>query len=406
MTPMRSRAILVVSLVVNVALTGGIVFLWPRPKPRAKPAWEVRGETGENAPATVFKTNIVVSKVLLTWKEIESRDYPTYIANLRNIGCPEATIRDIIVAEINQWFAHRRATEVLTADQQWWRLERDQEVIRAAMEKMSALEQERRALLARLLGPNWEQGTSVASMMPTGVALNGPVLGALSDDAKKSVNDINNRSRERLNSYYEEVTKAGRQPDPAEVARINQQARAELAQVLDAAQLEEYLLRYSDTANEMRRNLQGVNISPDEFRAMFRARDPYDQEVARYAGDDTASAQRRQQLEDERDAALKRALTPARYAEVKLNQDPDFQKTRDFVQQYGGAPEAVMPMFEVNAATQKEIEKIRGDRSLSQQQQNDALEAIQAAQQQSLRQLLGEQGYQRYLQGQAPAAGK
>lgn len=34
------------------------------------------------------------------WSQVESADYRTYIANLRAIGCPESTIRDIIVADV------------------------------------------------------------------------------------------------------------------------------------------------------------------------------------------------------------------------------------------------------------------------------------------------------------------
>src|SRR5690348_9198011 len=42
-----------------------------------------------------------------SWREIESEDYHQYIANLRSIGCPEQTIRDIILADINKLYAAR-----------------------------------------------------------------------------------------------------------------------------------------------------------------------------------------------------------------------------------------------------------------------------------------------------------
>src|ERR1041385_3933781 len=34
------------------------------------------------------------------WRTIESDDYKKYVTNLRAIGCPEATIRDIIGADL------------------------------------------------------------------------------------------------------------------------------------------------------------------------------------------------------------------------------------------------------------------------------------------------------------------
>lgn len=50
------------------------------------------------------------------WSQLESPDYPTYVANLRAIGCPEQTLRDIISADVDTGiFAPRR--EQLRLDQ-------------------------------------------------------------------------------------------------------------------------------------------------------------------------------------------------------------------------------------------------------------------------------------------------
>lgn len=44
------------------------------------------------------------------WRQIESTNYHTFIANLRHISCPESTIRDIVIADLNQLFDLRIAT--------------------------------------------------------------------------------------------------------------------------------------------------------------------------------------------------------------------------------------------------------------------------------------------------------
>jgi hypothetical protein len=41
------------------------------------------------------------------WRQIESTDYRTYIANLRGIGCPEQTLQDIITADVHALYASR-----------------------------------------------------------------------------------------------------------------------------------------------------------------------------------------------------------------------------------------------------------------------------------------------------------
>ena len=44
------------------------------------------------------------------WKQIEAADYPTYIENLRAIGCPEETVRDIITADVAGLYEEREVT--------------------------------------------------------------------------------------------------------------------------------------------------------------------------------------------------------------------------------------------------------------------------------------------------------
>ena len=39
-----------------------------------------------------------------TWSSVEAANYKEYIANLRAIDCPEETIRDLILADVNKLF--------------------------------------------------------------------------------------------------------------------------------------------------------------------------------------------------------------------------------------------------------------------------------------------------------------
>ena len=176
---MRWRLFFMISLGVNVALAAAWLIT-----ARNKPS------SGITNPAhtPLVKTNVVVRRQFFTWAEVESSDYPTYIKNLRDIGCPEQTIRDIIIADVNTLYSKRLATELVTAEQQWWRAEPDTNVVRAAAAKARVIEEERRSLLARLLGPNWESGDLVNLPRPSrpGVVLDGPVLGTFPMEIKQA----------------------------------------------------------------------------------------------------------------------------------------------------------------------------------------------------------------------------
>src|SRR5437879_5953234 len=268
---MRWRVLALVSLGVNIALAAAFV-LSTRQLYRGRP---VQAAALAPASAGQSRTNVVLRRQFFSWREVESDDYPTYVANLRDIGCPEQTIRDIIIADVNALYTRRRALEIGTPEQQWWRAEPDSNVVQVATEKARLLEDERRALLGRLLGTNWEAGDLANLPRPSrpGIVLDGPVLGVLPAETKQALEQISIRSQDRLQAYLEAQRRDGKNPDPAEVARIRQQTRAELQGVLAPPELEEYLLRYSENAADLRAEmgqLKYFNASPEEFRAIFR----------------------------------------------------------------------------------------------------------------------------------------
>jgi LysM repeat protein len=333
----------------------------------------------QNRPRTILR------RQFFSWRELESRDYPTYIANLRDIGCPEQTIRDIIIADVNALYMQRRATEMVTAESQWWRSEPDPAVVFAAAEKAKSLEDERRSLLSRLLGTNWESGDLASLPRPShpGVLLDGPVLGQLSSETKQAVEDVHQRSEDRMQAYLEAQIRAGKNPDPAELARLRQQTRTELARILTPTQVEEFLLRYSQTASDLRvqfGQLKYFNASADEFRAVFRATDQLDQQILALGdGTDPNTVRQKKSLEDQRENAIKNALGPKRYDEYRLFQDPLFQtayaKALD-----AGTPESVKAYYAIELAAAGQQSQINSDPTLTDQQKAIEMKRLEVQQ--------------------------
>ena len=150
---MRWRIILVSSLLLNVLLAAGWFLAGREWQSRFTRAAISLSEASTVVPVT--KTNFVVRKQFFSWQEVESDDYVVFIANLRDIGCPEQTIHDIIIADVNALYARRRATEIVTPEQQWWRTEPDSNVVAAASARLREMELDRRTLLTGLLGAGW-----------------------------------------------------------------------------------------------------------------------------------------------------------------------------------------------------------------------------------------------------------
>jgi len=379
---MRWRALAYGSLGANLLLVAGWLA--------AKNQWTKRSaaeiaEAAKAAQQGSSRTNVIVRRQFFSWREVESADYPTYIANLRDIGCPEQTIRDIIIADVNAMYSRKRATELVTAEQQWWKSEPDPAVLQTAAEKSRALEDERRGLLARLLGTNWESGDIVSLPRPSrpGILLDGQVLGNLPPETKQAIQEVSLRSQDKLQAYLDDQQRQGKSPDPVEIARLREQTRLDLQKILTPTQLEEFLLRYSQNANDLRNDfgqLRFFNPTPDEFRAVFRATDTLDQQIALLAdATDPNSVAQRKALEDQRDSAIKIALGAKRYAQFQQLQDPVYRDAYALAEQ-AGAPEAAQTFYEINLATLAEQERIRANTNLTDEQRTIELKRIELEQ--------------------------
>lgn len=375
---MRWRVLLILSLAANVLLAIGLVHYVRRASSSSTAA--MTEETN-----SIIKTNVVLRHQFLSWSHVESPDYATYIANLRSIGCPEQTIRDIIIADVNSLYARRRATEILTPQQEWWRSEPSPQVVKLAADKYLALEKERRTLLAKLLGSDWEGGDLAGLPRPTrqGVVLDGPVLGTLTAETKQSVATISADAADRMTTYIQQMRDAGKEPDPAELTRMRQETRNQLAAVLNPAQLEEYLLRYSQTANDLRAQLGKLkyfNATPDEFRALFRADDSFSQQIqALGTGNDAITVAQRNSLVQQRDSALRLALGSARFQQYQKLQDPLYQQAMATAIQ-NGDPNTADAIYGINLAAQNEQNTIQSNANLTDAQKALALKQLDADQ--------------------------
>jgi LysM domain len=377
---MRRGPLLVISVLVNIALIGAIYALSRQHAPEAIAQASEPPQPFSNR----FKTPaVVVRKQFFNWNQVESPDYRVYIERLRDIGCPEETIRDIVIADVDKLYANRRLDEVPTAEQEWWRSTPDTNLMAAANAKVQELEQERRTLLNTLLGPNWQ----VEDSERAGISLSGPVLGDLPPETKQSVRDILAASQKRTQAYLQTQRNNGEAADPASLARIEQQMRNDLSKILTPGQLEEFLLRFSATAQNLRSELRGFDATPDEFRSIFRLQDPLLQQLTSVDG--AASPASADVVQKQLADTIKNVLGPDRYKAYELAQDPAYGDAVAVGAQYGASSNVVQALYRLNLAAKQEQDRINNDPTLTPDQKADQLKALADQEQAAGDQLLG-----------------
>jgi HAMP domain-containing protein len=110
----RTRLVLRVSLLLNLLL-GTLFALGLSTRSHRHPVSRSGAAAAPALVEAVPETNEVTLNTVteierFDWSQLESGDYPRYIANLRAVGCPEQTIREIIIADVTRQFALQRAS--------------------------------------------------------------------------------------------------------------------------------------------------------------------------------------------------------------------------------------------------------------------------------------------------------
>jgi hypothetical protein len=105
------KTTLKISLLLNLGLAGALIFHWTdarkfssASKPSVLPA---QPATAIAVPAPLPVSAPRVEPAPFKWSQLASADYHTYINNLRRIGCPEATLHAIVVADVDRVYRRR-----------------------------------------------------------------------------------------------------------------------------------------------------------------------------------------------------------------------------------------------------------------------------------------------------------
>jgi hypothetical protein len=185
-----------------------------------------------------------------------------------------------------------------------------------------------------------------------------------------------------------------------QMVRLREEPLVPLASVMKPDAYDEFLLRYSPAAQQLREMMRTMELTPDQFRDLFSALSGIiGQPVFFYAGSDPAALKQQQLLATQGDAVIKATLG-ALYATYQMNLDPLYQSTQALAQQLSLPAKDIMPIYQINRATQAEMDRIRQDETLNNDEKIQALAQTRVQEQQTLEQLLGPDAFQRWLQTQ------
>jgi hypothetical protein len=329
-----------------------------------------------------------------TWHEVESADYREYVANLRSIGCPEETIRDIIRADVKKLFEEKkRQARGGPRKFEYWKASGNP---MAAMlgdpetrQRMEALEKEKAEILKALgIEPDPMQSILEMAVNPMDT-----MFDFLTDDKKAQVMSAMADMQKAMADVAGDVMMDGEG-----ILKAQRDMEAAIREVLTPEEFRDYQLRFSMTANMMRQQLGAFGPNEEEFLSIFELREAFDQEYLVLGMGNPTEAEQRQRAEAE--AALKEqikaTLGEARYAEYERSQDYEFQQMHRVVERAGLDPGVAVEVYDMKQVAQEEANKVRMNGDMDASAKQAALLAIRQETERAFQEKLGEEAWGQY----------
>jgi hypothetical protein len=368
---MNPRPLIAALSLSGVGLAAAVA--WISTRPAAFPVSDAVADaasTGDSRPVIV--TRVVKYGAAagwnFNWTSVATNDLRAYIRNLREVKCPEQTVRDIIIAEVNREFAPREAPYKVAESpipppgekpsQRDARLKLDYQRRRS----LRLVEKEKVAVIKDLLGVE--------------IPLD-PLRGWHNRNYERMESAINGvpaekreRVREILEAYWElsdtlnderNVAEKGRDVNFVErYKENNERRRLALGQVLTPDEFELFEMRASSVADRLRTQLSEFKPTEAEFREIYRLRRDIEEpfggtmttgNVNEYKQDPEAENRYRQQIET--------LLGSERLAAFDRAQNPVFQNLASLRERFNLTPEQVDQAFDIlgqQAAVTRHVE--------------------------------------------------
>jgi hypothetical protein len=213
----------------------------------------------------------------IDWASLESDDFDVYARNLRAAGLPERVVRQIMAAEVRTSFDQDRMALAENENTPFWDTSYNTEEEMA--DELAEIAGQEADFLANLIGT---LETAMVDEINSRRLKPSFRYGSGMDTGKKHLlTGVFDRVREAiLRAPAEDMEQAN------ELERIDAQREVELANLLTPQEREDFEVRNSPLAAEIRQVIrdQGGQVSEEQFRRLFRLRQDLDRQADAAAG--------------------------------------------------------------------------------------------------------------------------
>ncbi len=405
---MNSRAALAVSAGLNVGLllTTAYYFLRPDP-PRPLPVRLIRTNTVVKVAARTLTVSEPSPPISLDWHSLESDDYRVFIKNLREVQCPDETIKDILIADLTKLFAKKFREQAsllnLQRPRHFWKLPGpDGQKNEISIDSLrSQLFKEQRDLVRDLLGVDLaqERARTHLEWHDTGEA----ELRQFLPEAKASeVAEIREKHRAAMDRFRDSTANRDwTEEEKRKWKYLLSEQEKELAAVLSPKERTQYDLWFSETSETLRKELSAFQPNEKEFLALYAMKKSLEEALDKLSTvpgralrgnpDDTHTPAREKAKKDY-ELQLANVLGPERFEQFERAQNPQFRELLEFTQSIEAEADTAPKLFEIRQAVEEETDRIYSDPFLNAEDRERTLLMMREETEKAILSTLGSDG--------------
>jgi len=340
------------------------------------------------------------------WKDLQSHDLAEMIPRLRSVGCPEETIQDFVLAEVNRDYAARTRSlkpGLFRNISEYWKWDMpygsgDQ---RDAVKKQRELQKEKSDRLVELFGLDPEKERRKEDGLPEAphFSFMASRVDFLPESKREAVAAYLEAAEEKMQDFHRETRGLWDAETRAEQRRLEAERLQGLAQFLTPAEVREYDLRNSQLSSQLGHDLRSLSLSREQYETIFDLRRKYGDSIYNYP-ETSQSKESRDQVEENKKAfstELALALGPDFAKQYGRAQDYSYQQLVSIAKRNDLPPETVGAIYDLKDTAEAGVKAWGTDTATTAEQRQEALQQIRTETEEKIKQTLGDTVYQRYL---------
>ncbi len=363
--------------------------------------------TDDSSAAANNSSETGATGTITTWLDIQSADLKQFVRRLREAGCPDETVKDIVVAEVNRIYAARNREiwpERYENDTKFWKTQSTrynverQRKQRESYRKDRELQKEKSALLVELLGVDPEKQQRIEDGYEENYNWQERQVAFLPESKRAAAQKILDDFQDKQQEMYAANAGIHDAQSRAEQRQLEADKLAALAGILSPAELREYELRQSQTATQLSYNLNNTPVSREEYEAIFDIRKKYGDSINNYG--DLQSKEERNQVQENikaMNAELAAALGPDKFKEYERGKDSNYQQLQRLAKKNDLPTDTAGKVYDYKSTAEDTVKKLRDNKDMTGEQRQAALQQIRTETEATLKKTLGDKAYLSYL---------